>query len=120
MDKSWARRLGAVASAINSPPILSCVLAPAASSNDAEPVGLTAEQLRTLDEDGFLMVRSFFSQEDLQPVIDGISVKVDRLAKQLLAAGQITNDHSDKGFTRRLAAIEKDWPGAAVLIHQER
>ena len=73
-----------------------------------------------LDEDGFLFIRSFFTQEELQPVIDGINVKVDRLAQQLVAAGQIVDAHMDKGFTRRLAAIEKDWPGAAVLIHQER
>ena len=52
--------------------------------------------------------------------MDGIDVKVDRLAQQLLAAGQLKDTHADKGFTKRLAAIEKDWPGAAVLIHQER
>jgi hypothetical protein len=82
--------------------------------------GLTDEQLRILDEDGFLIIRSFFTQQELQPVINGINVKVDRLAQQLVAAGQIADAHADKGFTRRLAAIEKDWPGAAVLIHQER
>ena len=68
----------------------------------------------------FLFIRGFFSAAELQAVMDGIDVKVDRLAQQLLAAGQINDTHADKGFTKRLAAIEKDWPGAAVLIHQER
>lgn len=63
---------------------------------------------------------SFFSAAELQDVMDGIDTKVDRLAKRLLAAGEITDGHAELGFTKRLAAIEQDWPGAAVLIHQER
>ena len=53
-------------------------------------------------------------------MMDGIDAKVERLAQRLLQAGAITETHADKNFYRRLAAIDADWPGAAVMIHMER
>ena len=53
-------------------------------------------------------------------MMDGIDAKVERLAQRLLQAGAITDTHADKNFYRRLAAIDADWPGAAVMIHMER
>src|ERR1051326_2810242 len=78
---------------------------------------LTAEQLAQYHQDGFLILPRFFSEEELQPVIAEVEGLVDRLAERLYAAGKIRNKHAEAGFTTRLALLEKEYPGAAVLIH---
>ena len=78
---------------------------------------LTSNQLDTYHEDGFLIVRDFFARADLQPVMDWIDELVDDLANHLYDVGKIENRHEDKSFYTRLTALERDYPGAAVLIH---
>lgn len=78
---------------------------------------LTKEQLKRYDEDGFLVVRDVFTAAELKPVEEEIDGLVDELAERLKRAGKITNTHADKGFYYRLTALERDFPGAAVLIH---
>jgi len=78
---------------------------------------LSEEQLRQYDADGFLVVRDVFTKEELAPLQREIDGLVDDLARRLQRAGKITNLHEDKGFYERLTALEKDFPGAAVLIH---
>lgn len=78
---------------------------------------LSETQLRQFRDDGFLIVRDFFSREQLQPVIGWIEGLVDDLAERLYAAGRIRNKYADAGFYTRLTRLEEDFPGAAVLIH---
>lgn len=92
----------------------------AASDRPRRSPALTAAELQQYRSDGFLFLRGFFDPEELQPVMAGIDAKVERLARRLVQAGKISDPHTDLGFLRRLAAIEADWPGAAVAIHMER
>jgi len=79
---------------------------------------LSEEQLRQYKDEGFVVVGpDFFSREELEPVIQEIAACVDLLAKKLYAAGKIQDKHEDKGFYERLGHIEKQFPGAPVLIH---
>lgn len=78
---------------------------------------LTTEQLEQYHEDGFLMVRDFFPRAQLQPVMDWIDELVDDLANHLYDAGKIQDKHEGEGFYTRLTCLERDYPGAAVLIH---
>ena len=82
-----------------------------------EAMMLTQQQLEQYREDGFLIVESFFTEQDLQPVIDEIGGLVDRVAAPAGAAGRITDLHEDEGFYTRLTKLEQDAPGAAVLVH---
>lgn len=78
---------------------------------------LSAPQLAQYHEDGFLILPGFFSEAELQPVIAEVEGLVDRLAERLYAAGKIQNRHADADFRKRLALLEAEYPGAAVLIH---
>ncbi len=78
---------------------------------------LTTEQLAQYFEDGFLIVPNFFSKKELDPVIEEVNGLVDNLANRLYKAGKITNRHEGAGFETRLALLEEEYAGAAVLIH---
>jgi len=78
---------------------------------------LSDAQLRQFHEDGFVIVRDFFTPEQFQPVIDWINGLVDGLAERLCTAGKIRNKYANEGFYTRLTRLEEAFPGAAVLIH---
>ena len=78
---------------------------------------LSTQQLEQYSADGFLIVPDFFAPGQLDPVITEIDGLVEGLANRLYDAGRITNRHEDAGFTTRLARLEEEYPGAAVLIH---
>ena len=80
-------------------------------------MALTAHQVQQYRDDGFLIVPDLFTTAELQPVMDEIAGIVDDLARRLHAAGKIANLHSDRGFYERLTCLERDFPGAAVLVH---
>lgn len=78
---------------------------------------LSNQQIEQYHEDGFLIVRDFFVREELQMVMDWIDELVDNLANHLYDVGKIQDKHENEGFYTRLTALERDYPGAAVLIH---
>ena len=80
-------------------------------------MALTPDQLKQYHDDGFLIVRDLFSDDELQPLIDAIDEKVDQLADKLYAGGQIKDRFTNEGFLTRLTKLDKAFPGAAVLVH---
>jgi hypothetical protein len=78
---------------------------------------LTPAQLRQFHDDGFLIVRDFFTPAELQPLIDEINGIVDDLAQRLHRAGRVRQLYADEGFYTRLTCLEREFPGAAVLVH---
>ena len=80
-------------------------------------MALTTEQLEQYGQDGFLILPEYFVLEELEPVIAEVDGLVDNLAERLFAAGKIQNRHAEAGFLTRLALLEKEYAGAAVLIH---
>ena len=78
---------------------------------------LSTQQLEQYHKDGFLILPKFFSQVELTPVIAEINGLVDNLAERLYSAGKIQNRHKEAGFETRLALLEQEYPGTAVLIH---
>ena len=78
---------------------------------------LSDAQLRQFRDDGFVIVQDFFSQEQLQPVMQWVDRLVGELADRLYAAGKIQNKHEGEGFYTRLTKLEEEYPGAAVLVH---
>ncbi|HLJ55231.1 MAG TPA: phytanoyl-CoA dioxygenase family protein [Chthonomonadaceae bacterium] len=80
-------------------------------------MALSPEQLAAFDQDGFVILPEFFTAAELASVKSEIDALVDSLAERLHAAGKIVDRHEDAGFRTRLALLERDYPGAAVLIH---
>ena len=78
---------------------------------------LSGEQLQQYRDDGYVIVRDFFGRDELEPVIDWINQLVDDLSNRLYAAGKIQDKYENEGFYKRLTCLEREYPGAAVLIH---
>ncbi|KAJ7374243.1 hypothetical protein OS493_007322 [Desmophyllum pertusum] len=88
------------------------------SSVEKKPGQLTDEQVKQYFDEGFLLIPDFFERSELEPVITAICELVDQLAQKLYNAGKINDKYEDATFYKRLSLIEKDFPGAAVLLHK--
>jgi ectoine hydroxylase-related dioxygenase (phytanoyl-CoA dioxygenase family) len=80
-------------------------------------MALTPAQIEQYREDGFLVVTKFFDDEELQPVIDAINAKVERLAQKLKEKGKISDTFENEGFLTRLTRLEQASKGAATVLH---
>lgn len=80
-------------------------------------MALTEQLVQQYRDDGFLIVEDLFTPAELQPVMDEIASIVDDLAERLCAAGKIRDRYADQGFYQRLTSLERDFKGAAVLVH---
>jgi len=85
---------------------------------EKRPGQLNADQLKQYFEKGFVVVEDFFRVEQLDQVRAAVDKLVDGLAGRLFDAGLIKDKHEDKDFYSRLAFIEKEFKGAAVLLHK--
>jgi len=65
-----------------------------------------------------LIKPNLFNPSELQPIMHDIEKQVESLAKTLLSAGLITDLSPSLGFYQRMAALEKQFPGASVLLHK--
>ena len=68
--------------------------------------------------DGYVIVPSFFTKDEMQPVIDAVEECVDILANKLYNGGKIKDKFENVGFYDRLTKIEQQFKGAAVLLHK--
>lgn len=85
-----------------------------------KPGQLTNEQVKQFFDEGFLIVEDFFSQEQLQSCRNDIEAMVDDLAKKLYAAGKIQDLHEECGLFERLTELDKEFPGAAILLFKSQ
>ncbi|XP_071801414.1 uncharacterized protein [Asterias amurensis] len=83
-----------------------------------KPGQLTKKQLKFYFEEGYLLLRDFFQPADLEPVRTGIAEGVDTLVNKLYVAGKIKDKCSDADLFHRITLIDKQFPGAAVLLHK--
>ncbi len=80
-------------------------------------MSLTNSEVQRYVDDGFLIVRDLFSEDELHPAIEAINEKVADLADRLYASGKIEDIFEREGFFTRLTKLEQAFPGAATLIH---
>ncbi len=69
--------------------------------------GLTPQQIRQFQEDGFLIVRGLLPQEALQPLIAELTQKVDEATREAVRQGLLdsANTFPDAPFATRLALV---------------
>ena len=91
---------------------------PPPQPKDKKPGQLTRQQVEEYFRDGFLLVPKFFTQEELDPVFDGVEESLERLTDKLFRAGKIKDKCENAGFYKRLTLIEEQFPGTAVLLHK--
>lgn len=86
---------------------------------EKKPGQLLPWQLDEFFAKGFVVVPSFFHPEELAPVVTAIEESVSDLANKLFEAGKISTKHESAGFYERLTLLNKEFKGAAVLLHKK-
>ena len=66
---------------------------------------LNDDQIAFYNQEGYLVVPEFLNQEDLAPIVDALSHKVNLIAQSLLEDGLITNGFEEEPFEYRLAKL---------------
>ncbi|KAK3093268.1 hypothetical protein FSP39_013470 [Pinctada imbricata] len=79
---------------------------------------LSDDKIKQFFENGYVIVDSFFTREELDPCKDAINDLVEELAQKLYRTGRIKNLYSGYGFYERLTHIEKEFPGANIILHK--
>lgn len=62
---------------------------------------LTQSQINNFKQDGYLLAKGVLTEADVQPVIDEMSAWIDERARELHAAGEITDLHEGAPFDQR-------------------
>ncbi len=78
---------------------------------------LTTDQIATFEQEGYLVLRGVLDQQrDLDPIIAEYAGVLDRLARDLLASGEISSLHEDLPFSDRLTKIYAESGGTTPSI----
>ena len=92
---------------------------PPPQPREKKPGQLSTKQVNQYFDDGFVLVPSFFTKEEMKPVMDAIEECVDVLASNLYRGGKIKDKAESAGLYKRLILLEDQFPGAAVLLHKQ-
>lgn len=78
-------------------------------------------QVASFHEQGFLILPDVFDPADLEPLRQEMHREINRKARELQAAGQLTDLHAELDFDRQLTAIHRDSAacGEAIIKHLE-
>lgn len=68
-------------------------------------MSLTQEQIDHFRNEGYVIVENVFTEQDFAPVISAIDEYIDQKAKELYAAGKITELHEGEAYHTRFANI---------------
>jgi phytanoyl-CoA hydroxylase len=80
-----------------------------------------AAQISFFHDQGYLIIPDVFAPDDLEPLRAELHREINRKARELQAAGQLTELHDDLDFDHQLTAIQGDSAdcGAAIIKHLE-
>lgn len=84
--------------------------------NGTATVSLTQQQIALFKNDGYLVVENLFDDSDLNPVIDEINTEINRHARELVAAGELSRTYEEEGFERQLTRIHAETPKVTEAI----
>ncbi|MCS6858955.1 MAG: phytanoyl-CoA dioxygenase family protein [Abditibacteriales bacterium] len=74
---------------------------------------LTAAQMASFHENGYLVLENVLREDDLQPVVEEYSAVIDERARRLWAEGKVSSLYADEPFERRLARLAVEAPEVA-------
>ncbi|MCY3904557.1 MAG: phytanoyl-CoA dioxygenase family protein [Caldilineaceae bacterium] len=80
---------------------------------------LDQQQLRTYEEQGYLLIPGLLSRDDLAPVEQTIVKAVDRVARGLYAEGRVGELFEDQPLSRRLVELHRMHPRESMSWNRE-
>ena len=70
---------------------------------------MTDQEIKeSYEQNGYVVVEDFIDESELDPMRNFIKARVDKYAREQLAAGRLSSLYEDEPFARRYAAICKD------------
>ncbi|XP_046370068.2 uncharacterized protein LOC124144624 [Haliotis rufescens] len=87
---------------------------------ERKPGQLPYEDIVKYFKEGYIVVRDFFTPEELQPCRDAVEKMVDALAQKLYQAGKIRSLYEDYGVFQRLTKLEQEFPGSNILLFKHQ
>jgi len=81
-----------------------------------KPGPLSAAQLTSFFQDGYLFIPEFYKAELLAEVQTDVSKMIGNLAERLYRDGKIKDLYSDLDWTSRLLRMRQDFPDAPVTL----
>ena len=69
---------------------------------------LTASQISSFCENGYLLLENVLDADDLRPVIEEYSAIIDERAQRLYNEGKVSSLYADEPFVRRVACLAAD------------
>jgi len=81
-----------------------------------KPGMLPHRDIETFFKEGYLLVKDYFTPEELDPCRKDIELMVDDLAQKLFKAGKVKSLYQEYGLFQRLTRLEEDFTGANVLL----
>ncbi|XP_062615047.1 uncharacterized protein LOC134276778 [Saccostrea cucullata] len=85
---------------------------------EKKPGQLPDHMIKQYFENGYVIVKDFFTKEELDPCRKAINRFVDLLAQKLYESGRIKSLYSEFGFFERLSKLEEDFSGANIMLHK--
>lgn len=77
---------------------------------------LPEEKVKEFFDQGFTVVENFFTLGEIESARESFRQLVDEIAQKLYKSGRIKNLYEDYGLENRLIMLEKEWPGAVMLL----
>lgn len=65
-------------------------------------------QIRHFEDEGYLVLKNLFTDEELQPVIDEISADLDQRCRDAVAAGTLSRTYEEYDFEHRLTQVNAE------------
>jgi len=69
---------------------------------------LTKQQVQFFKDEGYFIVKDVFERHELEPLRRELHERINRKARELSAAGKLTNLHADASFEKQLTRIYDD------------
>ncbi|KAK3093622.1 hypothetical protein FSP39_018239 [Pinctada imbricata] len=85
---------------------------------ELKPGQVPESMIKQYFEEGYMMIEKFFDPEELNPCRDSIAELVEELAQKLYKGGKIKDLHRDADLFHRLTELDKEFPGANILLHK--
>lgn len=70
--------------------------------------GLTSEQNRLYEQEGYVLLKGLFDPEELQPLVQEIEDAVDRVGREYHAKGLVRSLYDEEGFAHRFLRMAED------------
>ncbi|CAL1525916.1 unnamed protein product [Lymnaea stagnalis] len=91
-------------------------ISPPSPVTTIKPGQLPYTEIQKFFDEGYLVVKNFFTRDELDSCRRDIEVMVEQLAQKLFNTGKVKNLYREYGLFQRLTKLEEEYTGANILL----